>query len=305
MAEGERGSIETVLCATDFSETADRALRHATMLARRHQARLVLTHIIEPLPADPYPMPAALPTGEMSLREMGSQRLRQLASEIAEPGLRVDARLETGPPGSQLLEVAEKERAELIVLGTRGLTGFRHLVFGSTAEHVVRCARCPVLTVHPEDPEPVDAPSEVILPTDLSADAEVAADAFLSLYGEATGARVVLTFADSTPPYLDALQHERLEEWHEPDARREDLEGRLAPMADRLRGRGFEVEVRIQDGGPVDVITGLAEERGSDLIVMSTHGHSALVNALLGRTAQRVVQHAKCPVLTVRPPRRD
>ncbi len=305
MSKAKEGSIETVLCATDFSETAARALLHATKLARRHRARLVLTHIIEPLPADPYPMPAALPTSESSLRELGSERLRQLASEIAAPDLQVDTRLETGPPGSQLLEVAEQERADLIVLGTRGLTGFRHLVFGSTAEHVVRCARCPVLTVHPDDPEPTGDPSEVILPTDLSADAEVAADAFLAVYGEVTGARVVLTFADSTPPYLDALQHERLEEWHEPDARRDDLEARLAPMADRLRGRGFEVEIRIQDGGPVDVITGLAEERGSDLIVMSTHGHSALVNMLLGRTAQRVVQHAKCPVLTVRPPRRD
>ena len=305
MTQAREDAIETVLCATDFSETAGRALRHATRLARRHRARLVLTHVIEPLPADPYPMPAAMPTGETSLREQGSERLRRLASEIAAADLRVETRLEMGPPGSQLIEVAEQERAALIVLGTRGLTGFRHLVFGSTAEHVVRCARCPVLTVHPEDPEPVDAPSEVILPTDLSADAEVAADAFLALYGEVEGARVVLAFADSTPPYLDALQHERLEEWHEPDARREDLEGRLAPMADRLRARGFEVEVRIQDGGPVDVITSLAETRGADLIVMSTHGHSALVNMLLGRTAQRVVQHAKCPVLTVRPARRD
>jgi nucleotide-binding universal stress UspA family protein len=305
MTRAEEDPIETVLCATDFSETASQALHHATRLASRHQARLVLVHIVEPLPADPYPMPAALPTGEANLRELGSERLQQLAREIAAPGLRVETRLEMGPPGSQLLEVAERERASLIVLGTRGLTGFRHLVFGSTAEHVVRCARCPVLTVHPEDPEPVDDPSVVILPTDLSADAEVAADAFLALYGEATGAHLVLTFADSTPPYLDALQHERLEEWHEPDARREDLEARLAPMADRLRSRGFEVEVRIQDGGAVDVITSLAEARGSDLIVMSTHGHSALVNVLLGRTAQRVVQHAKCPVLTVRPPRRD
>lgn len=305
MTEGRTQAVRALVCATDFSQTADRALRHATHLARRHQARLVLAHVVEPLPADPYPVPAAPPTQEPSLRELASERLRQLASDTARADLRVDSRLETGPPGSQLLEIAQSEEADLIVVGTRGLTGFKHLVFGSTAEHVVRCARCPVLTVHPEDRDPVDTPSLVIVPTDLSADAEVAADAFATLYGPASGARVVLAFADSTPPYLDALQHERLEEWHEPDARREDLESRLAPMADRLRARGFEVEIRIQDGGAVDVITSLAEERGSDLIAMSTHGHSAIMNALLGRTAQRVVQHARCPVLTVRPPRRS
>jgi len=295
--------IRTIVCATDFSETAAHALRHAVALGKRHGSRLVLAHLVEPLPADPYPMPMALSQDGETIRKLAFDQLTSVAEGMAESGLRIDTRLDMGSPGAQLVEIASQEDADLIVVGTRGLTGFKHLVFGSTAEHVVRRARCPVLTVHPDDPEPTDTLSEVVVPTDLSKDAEAAVDAFHELFSGGAMPRVVLAFVDATPPYLEAVQHERLEQWHQPDARREDLEGRLAPLVERLKGHGFEVELRILDGDAVDGITSLAAERGSDWIVMSTHGHSAIVNALMGRTAQRIVQHAPCPVLSVRPGR--
>ncbi|HSL81584.1 MAG TPA: universal stress protein, partial [Thermoanaerobaculia bacterium] len=75
---------------------------------------------------------------------------------------------------------------------------------------------------------------------------------------------------------------------------------RLDELAGPLREPEHEVEVECVQGIPAEVIVRRAEELGADLIAMGTHGRSGLAHLLLGSTAERVVQHAKCPVLTVR-----
>ncbi|HEB89383.1 MAG TPA: universal stress protein [Deltaproteobacteria bacterium] len=303
MSEGVSGrapSIERVMCAIDFSETADLALRHATEIARRTQARLVLGHVIEPLPVVSYPILMVPPDGELELRRLATDRLEARAAALREAGLVVETRLEQGPPGPMLVELSTEIGADLCVVGTRGLSGFEHLLFGSTAEYVVRHSASPVLTVHPGD-EPLDRPMEnVIVPTDLGPDSGEAIDLVVMLFAGREHPRVTLLFADRPVPYLEPFQHEILEEWHAPDTRKGEVESKLAPLADRLRAAGFEVESEIRDGPPVKVIVDLAEERGADLIVMNTRGRSTLAELFLGRTTKRIVQHAPCPVLTRR-----
>jgi len=247
-----------------------------------------------------------VPTGGgQELREFATAELDKRAEALRKTGLTVETRLGEGPPGPVLIELAEMVHADVIVIGTRGLTGFEHLLFGSTAEHVVRRSRCPVLTVHPKDGEPREPVETVIVPTDLSGDAAQAVEAFAQVFEGVDRPRVVLAFADPTPPYLDPFKHENLEKWHQPDLIREEIDEQMNPLAIKLRDRGFEVEEEVLDGGPVEAIVELASERHADMIVMSTHGRSAIVNLLLGRTAQRIVQHAPCPVLTVRPSSRS
>jgi nucleotide-binding universal stress UspA family protein len=305
MEERTNWAIETVFLATDFSETADLAFEHAVGLATRHGARLVVGHVVEPMPVSPYPLLAVPADGELAVREFAAERLASVAESARGSGLEVETRLATGAPGYELIELSKEAGADLFVIGTRGLTGFEHLLFGSTAEHVVRRARCPVLTVHPEDGPPRKPIGSVILPTDLSSDAAIAAEVFISVFDGGARPKVVLIFADQTPPYLEPFQHQALERWNQPDMRKDDIQKRMEPSVKRLRDAGFEVETGVMDGGPVDVVTAEAKARGADMVVMSTHGRSALVNVLLGRTAQRVVQHAPCPVLTVRPPTRE
>lgn len=299
-----RSGIRTIFCATDFSDTSALAVRHATALARRHGADLVLAHVIEPLPVDPYPLPMALPEGEAELRERAVAKLSELAASLRDGGLAVDVEHAVGPPGPRLVELIEKTAPQLVVIGTRGQTGLQHLLLGSTAEHVVRRAPAPVLTIHPDDERMLDHARRVVVPTDLSEDAAVAIETFARLFSPEDAPKIELAFADSTPPYLDAMSHEGLAKDGLPDARRDELVKHLEPMLARLRDDGFEVVLQILDGGPVEAITRLADVAGADMIVMSTHGHSAIVNFLLGRTAQRVVQRAPCPVLTVCPKRR-
>lgn len=304
MAEQERGGIRRVFCATDFSDTSRLALRHATALARRHGAELVLAHVIEPLPVDPYPLPMALPEGEIELRERALAKLSDLASGLRDEGLVVETQHAVGPPGPRLVELIDESTPQLVVIGTRGQTGLQHLLLGSTAEHVVRRSPAPVLTIHPDDERMLDGARRVVVPTDLSEDAAVAIETFVRLFSPEGAPKIELAFADSIPPYLDASSHEGRAEGGLPDARRDELVKHLEPMLTRLRDEGFEVDLQILDGSPVEAITELADVDGADMIVMSTHGRSAIVNFLLGRTAQRVVQRAPCPVLTVCPKRR-
>jgi nucleotide-binding universal stress UspA family protein len=241
------------------------------------------------------------PGGGTELRDFATAELEKIAEALRKTGLTVETRLGQGPPGPVLIELAERVHADLIVIGTRGLTGFEHLLFGSTAEHVVRRSRCPVLTIHPKDGEPREPVETVIVPTDLSADAAQAVEVFTQVFDGVGRPHVVLAFADPTPPYLDPFKHENLEKWHQPDLLKQEIDEQMNPLVTKLRDHGFEVEAVVLDGGPVPAIVDLARERSADMIVMSTHGRSAIVNLLLGRTAQRIVQHAPCPVLTARP----
>jgi len=304
MSGDANGSIEVVFCAIDFSQTADLALENSIRLARRHQASLVLGHVVEPLPVVSYPILMVPVDAEVELRELASARLEELAGTIRDRSDRdgqlvVETRLEQGPPGRHLVDMAEQAGADVFVIGTRGLTGFEHLLLGSTAEYVVRRASCPVLTVHPTDLA-ADAPvGTVIVPTDLGPESIEAVDVFVRVFAGAERPLVLLVFADPTPPYIEPFQHQALERWGRPDVRKEEIDERMAPSVARLAGAGFEVETLILDGGPVEAVTKLAQAREVDMIVMTTYGRSVVANLLVGRTAQRIVQHAPCPVLTV------
>jgi len=300
MSDVKSESINVVFCAVDFSETASLALTHASQLARQHGAGLILAHVVEPLPVVSYPILMVPMDAEIELREFASARLEELAETVRKSGLTVFTGLEHGPPGPHLIEMAEGADADIVVIGTRGLTGFEHFVLGSTAEYVVRRSRCPVVTVHPGDDSPMDPVKLVIVPTDLGPKSGDAVDAFAQIFSGDDRPRVLLVFADPTPPYLEPFRHETLEKWGQPDVRKEDIEEKMAPTVARFESAGFEVETEILDGGPVQAVTELAKEREADMILMSTHGRSALANVLVGRTAQRIVQHAPCLVLTIR-----
>lgn len=295
--------IDTILCAYDFSETAKVALEQALWFAREHGARLVLAHIVEPIPLGPYPLLIA-PENDLAIRDIARKRIEELAASLQADELDLAIRVEVGEPGPKIIDVANSLEVDLVVVGTRGLTGLKHLVMGSTAEYVVRrCAR-PVLTVHPSDRVLVKSMDTVVLPTDLSDDADFAIDAFLEIFSQSERPHVILAYADRTPPYMDPFRHEELLRLRKRDVVKEEIERKMQPVLARLRAADFEVETAVLDGDPVTVITDLARNRNADLILMSTHGRSALLNALLGRTAQRIVHHAPCPVLTVRPERR-
>ena len=142
---------QTILVATDFSETANAAVEHAAGLARHFDAKLVLVHaynveipIASPAMAGSY----VLPDGFFEqLAKQARLEVENAAKALAEGDLDVSGVALDQPAALAIVGEAERHGADLIVMGTRGLTGLKHVALGSVADRVVRNAPCPVLTV--------------------------------------------------------------------------------------------------------------------------------------------------------------
>lgn len=149
-----RGPFQRILYATDFSSGSESALRYAASLAEHGAAQLILLHVVEPLPAGYDPAVGFtfdVGTFEASLVESGRTKLREWVPDPLRLGCDTDDVVTRGKAYVEILRVAAERQADLIVLGVHGRNALDRLVFGSTTEHVVRRATCPVLTVRQPD----------------------------------------------------------------------------------------------------------------------------------------------------------
>lgn len=291
--------LPRILVGTDFSPTASVAVDWAVELARQQGARVELVHTVTVPPSIPeYVGSGAIavsPAFDEEVRRAALDRLEQEAAALRDRGIEVDTWMALGTPSQVICDRAAETSALAIVVGTRGLTGLRHLLLGSTTERVVQKAPCPVLSVHPEDRE--RTLRTILVPTDFSEDAERAIHAARQLL--APEARLILLHAFNLPIEYTAYGPIPTSVHYLQDTGL-DAERRLQEMADRLTAEGIAVDWAAREGDPSVVIVEEAESRGASLIAMGTHGRSGLRHLLLGSTAERVVQHARCPVLTMR-----
>ena len=162
--------LSTIVVATDFSETAEVALDRAIDLALGHGSEIALVHVMQPdAPVVASPGMVVIPPDyERLLRDASAEGLARAAERVRVRGVSVREVLESGRPARTVVEAAERLEAELIVVGTRGLTGFQHLLLGSVAEEIVRVSPIPVITVHPGDRRSIEPVRELMLPTDFS-----------------------------------------------------------------------------------------------------------------------------------------
>ena len=230
--------------------------------------------------------------GEMSRSFNLSAMLTQV-SLVAEPG----------DPQTVFIEQAVSRIADLIVMGTHGLRGFKRLLLGSVAEAVLREAPCPVLTVPPHAPAAVsDAATftHVLCPIDFSSSAVQALDVALDLTRQA-GGEVTLLHVVEWPPveegpwvsqYFDGAAYSR-------DMAAEADERVRSLVANESR-TWAQIGRVVVFGRAYCEILPAAETKHAELIVMGAPGRGGVDLALFGSTTQHVVRGAACPVLTVR-----
>lgn len=144
--------IRTILVPLDFSIHSDEALDWGIDLAERFGAKLHLLHsyLIQLGGFSPYDpvLPEDLAD---KVRESASLKLDDRRARAQQHGVEVETHLTPQFPPEAIADVSKEIGADLIVMGTRGLTGFRHVLLGSVAERTVRVAPCPVLTVKAKD----------------------------------------------------------------------------------------------------------------------------------------------------------
>jgi nucleotide-binding universal stress UspA family protein len=294
-----------IVVGTDFSATATLAVDRASDVAARHDAELIVVHALSPQPiAMGTPGYVMLPPAlDSEIRKASMDRLQRIASGIRAKGVNVRVELVTGSAGHAMVDFLEEASVDLAVIGTRGLSGLQHLLLGSTAETVVRRAHCPVLTVHPADDASIVDIRSVLVPCALDENPGPAVDAATVALGlDPAATRLVLLYSDHLPAYLQPLIEDLGIDRIGFEEVAGELHTRLEPTAEGLRERGFPVELQIVEGDPAEVIVDAARRAAIELIVMETRGRTGLVHLFLGSTAERVVQRAHCPVLTIHRP---
>jgi len=145
--------LNRILVPIDFSAHSKDALRYAVPLARQFRASIHLVYVVEPTvyPADLGFGQVVYPTFEEELVEKGREELQSLLRDEIGTSAGSSAVVRTGKPHQEILLEAEERRADLIIMATHGHTGVEHMLFGSTAERIVRNAKCPVLTIRPTE----------------------------------------------------------------------------------------------------------------------------------------------------------
>ncbi len=141
--------IKTILFPTDFSNGARAAMDHAVSLASDYKARLILLYVIQDISIAEWYIPSSLSVTDLveDMQRSAEKEMDKWAAEVSARINGVEKLVVRGVPFVEIIKTAKERNADLIVIGTHGRTGINHMLFGSTAEKVVRKAPCPVLTV--------------------------------------------------------------------------------------------------------------------------------------------------------------
>jgi nucleotide-binding universal stress UspA family protein len=303
--------IRRILCPIDFSDFSRRALDHAVAIAKWYGSSLSLLHVSALVPVAVYPgaggpLPTAVLTPEN--REALRAKVRDFAEAEVGTGIPIEVDVAEGTPAVEILAKAEAIAADLVVMGTHGRSGFERLLLGSTTETVLRKARCPVLTVPRHVPDAVPTQpvlfKRILCTTDFSACSMQALNYAMSLAQEADSQLTVMHVIDLPPDiakevYEPPLAAERL---------RQDLITRMEVEARRQLNEAVPDTVReyctvntlLTTGKPSQEILRAAAEQKADLLVIGIHGRGPINRLVFGSTAEHLVRHATCPVLTLR-----
>jgi nucleotide-binding universal stress UspA family protein len=289
-------SFRKILCPIDFSAGSQRAMQAAVRLTEEAGAELVLLHAwhvsASVFPAE-YPLPPPI------LQHMSDDARKGLDGAVRDAtalgAKRVTSTLLRGVPWVAITETLEDPGFDLVVIGTHGRTGLSRILLGSVAEKVIRHAPCSVLVVRPDGE--VKPFTHALVPVDFSDSARHAVDLAAELVRPGGAGITLLHVVEAPvsysgelpdPEFLQALDRhsaEHLDQW-----------------AAQLRGRvSVPVAIRSRVGwAGAEILAALDRDPYVDLVVMGSHGRTGLARVLLGSVAEKIVRHARCPVLVAR-----
>jgi nucleotide-binding universal stress UspA family protein len=283
-----------ILVATDFSEQAAKAESAALALAERHGAELHLVHALEvALPLfEPYAV--VVPADWIGeARKLAQEKLDEAHARATARGLSGTTHLGDVPAAHSVAERAREIGADLVVVGTHGHTGLKHVVLGSVAERTVEYAPCSVWTVKGEA---TAAPETIVAGTDFSPAGAEAIEA-AAAWARGAGAKLHLVHALQVPMPLVAPYEVAIPEGIIEGARRE-AQRQLEEVGKGLAG--LEVTTELATTPAHAALVDAADRLSAGLIVTGSRGHTGLKHALLGSVAERTLRYAPCGVLTVR-----
>jgi nucleotide-binding universal stress UspA family protein len=285
-----RITLKNILFATDFSQAADAAAPIAIQIAQRYGAKVYGVHVNR---FDDYT--AAAPNAWAAMAEAAEKETKEDAGRLNEQlrGVEHEVVIGEGNLWEVLSKVIQQKDIDLVVVGTRGRTGFGKTLLGSVAEQILRQSPCPVLTigphVNPWSDEYVKM-REILYATNLATDTPVAAPYAISLAQENQAHLVLLHVIDGTKAQ-DLMDSPKLVDVKE---------RKLQQLVTEQAGLWCEPTYIVEQGPAAEKILDVAKRRHTDLIVLGARPAKGLATHLNVGTVHKVVSQATCPVLTVR-----
>jgi nucleotide-binding universal stress UspA family protein len=280
------------LLAVDGSDNSYEAVHALKYFSRAEQ--LTLLHALDvPRPAYPMMLPDVAEdlykTLEQSKREDGERLLDRVQSLLPMHAGPSTKYLRIGSPAEVIVSMAEEQKADLIVMGARGLGPIKERLFGSVSHRILTLAPCATLIVN----GPVKGMKQILLPLEGLSDAE-AAIRFLQLkpFHQAIEVTLLTVLTSTEPPWpgdaaAAAASTEKLEE------QAAFIEG----VAERLRAIGYQAHGVAVVGTPSSMILQEATTLQSDLILMGTRGRQGITRFVLGSVSHELLHKMPCPVL--------
>lgn len=285
-----------VLVAVDGSNASTRLAY--SLRAFPHLNRIIVVHAIS-IPQLAYPGTGMAVGHEFSLRAEkamrteGNRILDEFIFNVPQEIGGIDKRIETGQPAEVILMMTEKEKVDLVMVGSRGLGMIRERALGSVSHRVTLHSPCPTLVVKSE----LKQIKHILLPLEHKADADQAIE-FLSKNPFPKDVQItllhVIPFMQPVLP-IGALI---------PESVKRDLyagaEKFLGDQSPRVTSLGYSVSPLVTSGAPSIVIHEQARKMNSDLIIMGVRSFSPLNRFLLGSVSHSVAHHSSCSVLVLK-----
>jgi nucleotide-binding universal stress UspA family protein len=293
-----------ILVPTDFSRNAEEALRFAVPLAKQLGGKITLLHSIDwQVNPQMRSAPGVTDTVNKVAKEVAEDRLERLARAKVPMELLEKTIVKFAPAQSGIPEAARELKIDWIVISTRGHTGLQRILLGSTAARVVRYSPCPVLTVRPVAGAKVRGPKtaslgpiikRILVPVVFSEGCDSSIRFAITLartmHAQLTLLHVVAPLPLNSSRYIAEVQQYDAEV-------KLDAKQRLKTLVATLP-QDIQSEVLLRQNIPHLGIIRAARERRCDLIALPTRDLTSLKDFVLGSTAEKVLRHAPCPVLT-------
>ncbi|MFP4082078.1 MAG: universal stress protein [Candidatus Aminicenantes bacterium] len=284
--------IKKILWATDFSDEAQEALVYADAFAKAFKARLIALHVAPDFSPALYDM-ASVVRGELAERVASIKReaKRKLEKLSKAKGISFDMVVEEGTASKTIIQVAEKKKVDLIVMGKRGHSVIEKIFIGSVANQILRNSSVPILMTKKKRGKPRFR--KILVPTDFSEQEERERDYAWKL---AQGLDV------SEMTLLHILELHDYE--FSPKALDEVFDSVLKRLKKRKKREKEDIKVTEQVDRAVNASIGIvdyAETHHYDLIVMSTCTQSRWERFFLGSTTEKVIAHSHIPIFAIPP----
>ncbi len=286
--------LERLLVPTDGSEFSEGAVREAINLAKTCSSKLFAVSVIETNPEYETIAPQLIEKAGKEARE----HLESVKARALKEGVDCEIIARQGEePYRYIVEEAERNKADMIVMGRRGRRGLKRLMMGSVTAKTIGYALCDVLVV------PRAAKLEfknIVVATDGSKHSDAAVMEAAGI-AERCGSNlyvVAVVPSESASPF-DIVNLEMQKGLISEEERR-TAEGNIKKAKDSALNKGVTAKGLILAGKPYESITHAAKEKNADLIVVGSHGRTALARLLMGSVTERVIGLSDCAVLVVK-----